>query len=570
MAVRVIPARRDLSHAAKIIPLGTQLRVGAYCRVSTDYEEQESSYESQVNHYRELIESHPGWVLVDIYADEGLSGTSAARRDNFQRMIRDCEDGKLDLILTKSISRFARNTLDCLHYIRKLKGFGIPIEFEKEGINTLDEKGELLISVMASIAQQESQSISQNVRLGIQYNFQRGKPKLNYTCFLGYTKKPNGDKLLIVPEEADIVRRIFRDFLEGMTFPEIAGALQRDRIKTPGGKGKWYPSTVESMIQNEKYQGDLLLQKTYTVDFLTKERANNHGQAPQYLVENAHEPIVPREVFMIAQGEVLRRQAAKIGGTKSEYATNMYALSSIAKCGECGAPYRRNVRGKARVEWRCRTRVVENGCDAKIIKEKDLHAAVIEAINRLPEKWEELVRTEERIRAGDIAMIMRDMAEVEQRQRDIEERIETISSEIQERPSEDDLKAIQTMKNEMDSLHIHFDELLTKRAELGIKMAQTRAALELVDAVCGRVTFDMTVAQRSGEGKTAACYDADDFFRRTVKPLPVGSITRFDDDLVRRFIERVTIYEERVVVRFKVGVEIEVPISKPGAALRSA
>ena len=216
------------------------------------------------------------------------------------------------------------------------------------------------------------------------------------------------------------------------------------------------------------------------------------------------------------------------------------------------------------------SRVVENGCDAKIIKEKDLHAAVIEAINRLPEKWEELVRTEERIRAGDIAMIMRDMAEVEQRQRDIEEQIETISSEIQERPSEDDLKAIQTMKNEMDSLHIHFDELLTKRAELGIKMAQTRAALELVDAVCGRGTFDMTVAQRSGEGKTAACYDADDFFRRTVKPLPVGSITRFDDDLVRRFIERVTIYEERVVVRFKVGVEIEVPISKPGAALRSA
>ena len=235
MAIRVIPARKSIVQQQRSdTPF---LRVGAYCRVSTDHEEQETSYESQERHYKELIEGHPRWQLVDIYADEGLSGTSTARRDDFNRMVRDCEDHKLDLILTKSISRLARNTLDCLRFIRKTRALGIAIEFEKEGINTLDEKGELLISVMASIAQQESQSNSQNVRLGIQYNCQRGKPKLNYSCFLGYTKEPGDDKLTIVPEEADIVRRIFRDFLEGLSVSEIAAALQRDGKKPPAGRG---------------------------------------------------------------------------------------------------------------------------------------------------------------------------------------------------------------------------------------------------------------------------------------------------------------------------------------------
>lgn len=551
MGVRIIPARQDVVQETAYAIGPRKLRVGAYCRVSTDHEEQESSYESQQRHYRECIEAHPDWVLVDIYADEGLSGTNASKRDNFQRMIRDCERGRLDMVLTKSISRFARNTLDCLNYIRKLKGLGIPIVFEKEGINTLDAKGELLITIMASIAQQESQSISQNVRLGIQYNFQRGKPKLNYTCFLGYTKGPRDDKLTIVPEEADIVRRVFRDFIEGMSISEIAGALQREGVKTPGGKGKWYPSTVVSMIQNEKYQGDLLLQKTYTVDFLTKERRLNHGQLPQYLVENAHDPIVPREVFMIAQGEMLRRQAERYEDGKRPYTFNGYTLSGITRCGICGAPFRRHAGcGCGHTLWRCRTRSKDKACNAESIREEMLHDVVLEAINRLPEARDVLLRKDERIQAAEIESIIREMNELDKQQGEIEEALSGQGCMNGD--------STETLQAELENLHIRYDALLTRRAELGIQKAQVMAALDLSDAICRRFTLDMAFARQCGEGKASACYDLDDFFRRTAKPLPMGPVEEYDDDLVRRFIERVTIYEDHVMVRFKAGVEIKV------------
>ena len=549
MAVRVIPAIEFPGQNSAVLE-PQKLRVGSYCRVSSKNPEQETSYESQVKHYREYIQAHPDWVLVDIYADDGLSGTNASKRDEFQRMIRDCERHKLDLILTKSISRFARNTLDCLKYIRLTKSLGIPIVFEKESINTMDERGELLISIMASIAQQESQSISQNVRLGIQYNFQRGKPKLNYSHFLGYMKGPRDDKLTIVPEGAEIVRRIFRDFLEGMTIPEICNTLQKDGIRAPGGKAKWYPSTVESMLQNEKFQGDLLLQKTYTVDFLTKERAFNHGHMPQYYVENAHEPILPREVFQIAQGEMLRRQVAKCDSNQPAYTCNKFSLSAITRCGSCGAPFRRHI-NEYGIKWRCKA-----GCkQCPSVKEEKLHEAVVKAFKKLPEKRESIVRIDERIQAGGIEIMVEKMRDIERRQDEIKVEIDQL---VQDDQGDEQLEKILSLKAELNELAVQYDELLTKRAELGVQRIQAISLLDLVDSIEGRATLDMAVARQCEKSSPAACYDTDDFIRRTSKHYGFDALDHFDDDLTRRFVEKVIVGEDSILVRFKAGIEVTI------------
>ena len=257
----------------------------------------------------EYIKNNPRWELAGVYADEGISGTSTKHRDQFNQMIWDCETGKINMIITKSISRFARNTLDCLQYIRKLKELGIAIYFEKEAINTLDAKGEVLITIMASIAQQESQSISQNVRMGIQYKMQQGKGNLNTKSLMGFDRGEESDMLVIIPEEAQIVRRIFREYLDGYSPAMICRHLEADHIPTPSGKKIWYPTTVTSMLENEKYAVDLLLQKYYTVDFLTHKIARNTGQLPQYLVEEHHAPIVPKSVYYQVQGELMRSLA---------------------------------------------------------------------------------------------------------------------------------------------------------------------------------------------------------------------------------------------------------------------
>ena len=263
-----------------------QIPVCAYCRVSTDSDQQETSYEAQVKHYTDYINAHPEYYLVKIYADEGISGTSRKNRTQFNQMLKDCEDGLIKIILTKSISRWARNTVDAIQTIRRLKELGIAVIFEKENINTLDAKGEVLLTIMSSIAQQESDSISKNVRLGIQYLFQQGKGRLNTAQFLGYDKDPEDiHKYVIVPEEAEVVRRIYREYLEGYSPGAIAGHLTYDGIKTPAGKDTWYQSTVVSILENEKYCGDLLMQKFFITDFLTHKIEKNTGQFPQYFVE---------------------------------------------------------------------------------------------------------------------------------------------------------------------------------------------------------------------------------------------------------------------------------------------
>ena len=231
--ITVIPARSRESSKAKIRE-SAKMKVAAYCRVSTDSDEQATSYEAQVEHYTEYIQSNPQWECAGIFADDGISGTNTKNRTEFNRMIEECMAGKIDMIVTKSISRFARNTLDCLKYIRQLKDLGIPVYFEKESINTMDAKGEVLLTIMASLAQQESQSLSQNVKLGCQYRYQQGKVQVNHTRFLGYTKDADGN-LIIEPSEAETVKRIYREYLEGASLLDIAKSLERDGILTGAG-----------------------------------------------------------------------------------------------------------------------------------------------------------------------------------------------------------------------------------------------------------------------------------------------------------------------------------------------
>ena len=308
--VMIIPAKRQVGNTSRRQEDKPKLRVAAYCRVSTDSDEQASSYETQVEHYTEYIKKNPEWEFAGIYADDGISGTNTKKREEFNRMIEACKTGEIDMIITKSISRFARNTLDCLKYIRMLKDKNIPVFFEKESINTMDAKGEVLLTIMASLAQQESQSLSQNVKMGLQFRYQNGQVQVNHNHFLGYTKDREGN-LVIDPEQAEVVKRIYREYLEGSSMDKIAKGLEKDGILTGAGKKKWWTSTINKILRNEKYIGDALLQKTYTTDFLNKTRVKNNGIVPQYYVENNHEAIIPKDIFLRVQEELVRRRVVK-------------------------------------------------------------------------------------------------------------------------------------------------------------------------------------------------------------------------------------------------------------------
>ena len=303
-------------------------------------------------------------------------------------MIEDCEAGTIDMIITKSISRFARNTLDCLKYIRQLKEKNIPVFFEKEAINTMDAKGEVLLTIMASLAQQESQSLSQNVKLGLQFRYQNGQVQVNHNRFLGYTKDEKG-QLIIEPDEAEVVKRIFREYLEGASLQQIGRGLEADGILTGAGKKKWRAETLQKILKNEKYIGDALLQKTYTTDFLNKTRVKNTGIVPQYYVEGNHEAIIPKEIYMRVQEELVRRRVVKTSanGKKRSYSCN-HCFSQIVICGDCGEMFRRihwNNHGCKSVVWRCISRLEATGleCHARTVNELDLQEIVLITLNEL-------------------------------------------------------------------------------------------------------------------------------------------------------------------------------------------
>ena len=285
--VRMIPATIHTGSAQQVLT-DTKRLVCGYARVSTDSDEQETSYEAQVDYFTRFIKSRPDWTYVGMYTDDGVSATNTKKRDGFNRMIKDALDGKIQLIVTKSVSRFARNTVDSLTTVRLLKEKGVEIYFQKENIFTLDSKGELLITIMSSLAQEESRSISENVTWGMRKRFSDGKVSLPYKHFLGYEKGEDG-KPKVVEGEAKIVRMIYRMFIEGQTPSAIGRYLMCNGIPSPAGKKTWETATVRSILGNEKYKGDALLQKGFTVDFLTKQTKINEGEIPQYYVENSHE-----------------------------------------------------------------------------------------------------------------------------------------------------------------------------------------------------------------------------------------------------------------------------------------
>lgn len=382
--------------------------MAAYCRVSTDQEEQLSSYENQVSYYTNFISNNPQYELAGIYADEGISGTNTKKRKNFNRMIDDCEAGKIDRIIVKSISRFARNTLDCLNYVRRLKELGIGVTFEKEAIDTLDAKGEVLLTILSSLAQDESRSISENSTWGIRKRFEQGKFSVNTRKFMGYDSDESGN-LIVNEEQAKIVRMIYEKYLCGRNYFVIARELNEAGIPGWNGKVNWIASTIETMLHNEKYKGDALLQKTYTVDFLTKKREKNQGQIAQYYVENNHPAIVKPEIWEAVQlEEQRRREYMKLHHIKaysSDLANNPFASKII--CGECGEAFGRKKwrprPGEYRSVWQCNARYRVKGvmgCANRHIDESALEEIFVKAWNSLMENKEACMQKWERMRKG--------------------------------------------------------------------------------------------------------------------------------------------------------------------------
>ena len=329
--VTVIPATIDM-HAKTPLDAPRKKRVTGYARVSSGSEEQESSFEAQVDYYTKKIQENPDWIFVGIYADEAISGLSIKNRPGFQNMIADALNGKIDIILTKSVSRLSRNTADNLNAIRALKEKGVEIRFEKENINSLDGQGELLLTIMASLAQEEARSLSLNVTWGQRKRFSDGKVSMPYARFLGYEKGPDGTPK-IVESEAKTVRRIYRLYLNGTTVRDICRALTSQGIPTPGGKTQWAVSTVMSILQNEKYAGNALLQKKFTIDYLSKRSIKNEGQVPQYFVTDSHPAIVTVEMFDMVQAEIARNR--ELGKVRS----NASCFSDRVFCGACGEAF---------------------------------------------------------------------------------------------------------------------------------------------------------------------------------------------------------------------------------------
>ena len=347
--VTVIPATLNL-HTGIPKSANVKRRVAGYARVSTDSDEQFTSYTAQVDYYTSYIKRNPNWEFVDVYTDEGISGVSTKNREGFNRMISDALAGKIDLIVTKSVSRFARNTVDSLTTVRKLKEKGVEVYFEKENIYPLDSKGELLITIMSSLAQEESRSISENVTWGQRKRFADGKVSMAYKQFLGYRKGPDGLPE-IDPEQAEIVRKIYRLFMSGKTVGYICRQLEAEGIPTPGGKTKWQSQTINSILTNEKYKGSALLQKTYTVDFLTKTTKVNEGEVPQYYVECSHPAIIEPAEWEAVQVEVARRK--KMGRRHDCFTP----FSGKVICGDCGSVYGSKIWHSnskyRRVIWQC-------------------------------------------------------------------------------------------------------------------------------------------------------------------------------------------------------------------------
>ena len=440
----VIPAKKESpqEQAKK-----RNLRVAAYCRVSTGDEEQLTSYENQKAFYTEKIMKNPEWTMVDIFADEGITGTSTCRRKDFLRMIRQCRQGKIDMILAKSVSRFARNTLDTISYTRELRSLGIAVIFEEQNINSIYPESEFLIALHAAFAQSESESISANVTWGKRRAMEAGKVSIQYKKLYGYRKGEDGQPEFI-PEQAEIVRWIYERYLTGASLRMIKEELEQQGVKCSEDSPEWTISRIRSILQNEKYCGDVLMQKTFRQDFINRKAIKNTGQLPMYLIENHHEGIVSREKYDAVQAEMARRNAAKspsknaVTGMAS-YASK-YALSERLVCGECGTLYRRCTwtrNGEKRVVWRCVSRLDygKKYChNSPTLDEAPLQQAVLAALNTAMADKNSLIRQITDTMETEIIPFpggMMSLGDIERRLRELEQQFQTLLEKAADDPA---------------------------------------------------------------------------------------------------------------------------------------
>lgn len=527
--VTVIPpkAKADIKKSLR------QRNVAAYCRVSTDEEEQESSYEAQVSYYTDKIRKNPEWSMVGIFADEGISGTQAQKRPEFLRMINLCRKKKIDLILTKSVSRFARNTVDTLKYVRELKNFGIGVIFEKENIDTLLVENEMLLTIMSCFAQAESESISKNVSWGIRQSFKNGNVPMRYSMLLGYTKGEDG-KPQIVPEEAETVKEIYRRYLDGFSYKQIADFLNERKIYTKFGNKPWSSGNIKNILQNEKYTGDALLQKTYITDCISKKSRKNNGELPMYLVQNHHKAIISHADFNKVQEEIARRNskraiAEKLTKTENSKYSAKFALTELLICGECGTHYRRvtwTAKGFKEIKWRCINRLQygKKYCkNSPTVDETALHKAIVTAINAFCEGKGEIAEVlkdsiRETLDPNLNGSILAAQQRIEELSRNINELIKlaTVPENAQTAMSD-----IQKFSDEMKSLRSFIEAERAKQATAESNTEQLETVL--------------------------ASLENHDF-----------NLNEFDDVVVRHLIECVKVMgKDTITVIFKGGAEIQ-------------
>lgn len=519
--VRVIPATKSI-HTGESIEQRKKRRVAGYARVSTDSDEQLTSYEAQVDYYTNYISRNPDWMFAGVYTDEGISGLNTRHREGFNRMIADALAGNIDLIVTKSVSRFARNTVDSLTTIRDLKSHGVEVYFEKENIWTFDGKGELLISIMSSLAQEESRSISDNVTWGQRKRFADGKVNMPYGQFLGYRKGPDGLPE-IDPEEAETVRFIYRLFMGGKTVNAIAKILTEAGVPTPRKKARWQDKTVESILTNEKYSGDAVLQKSFTVDFLSKKMKKNEGEVPQYVVTDSHPAIIDRREWEYVQAEMAKRKA------KGRHQNSLSPFSARIYCGECGGLYGSKVWHSMdkyrRVVWRCNGKYErQTGCSTPHLSEKEIESLFMSAISKLHDQRTTLIADCEAVMAmlADNADNETEWKRIETEQKTVEALADALIRENAARPmDQNDYNA------RYDGYRREHDVLRGKLEKLSGKKEKRQRQIKVLD----RFISDL----------------------REMRDMPV----EFSGSLWNTFVEKLTIYPDgRVEFLFKDGAVI--------------
>ena len=519
-----------------------QKRVAAYCRVSTGSDEQITSYNNQMKVYTEMIAANKEWEFAGLYADEGISGTRADKRPQFQKMIDDCLKGKIDMIITKSVSRFARNTVECLDYVRMLKEKGIGIYFEEQNIDTLKSDSELYLVIYAGFAQSESESISKNITWTHRKNFEEGKPIFMYSRWLGYKKGEDGTPE-IVPEEAEVVRRIFDMYLSGKSTDEIANIMRSENITFPEKKLILSKSAIIRMLKNEKYCGDCILQKTITLDPISKKRKANEGEAPMWLVENSHPAIISRDVFNRVQEETSRRNAKAPASQKNALTASgkhsRYALTDVLMCGECGSRFRRvtwTARGNKRIVWRCISRLDygKKYCpDSITVSEEALHRAIVKALNKFNAEDESTYLMLMKSTIGDAIGLNGGSDEIDLLERRIDalnkRMLDLVSESIQEgndaESYEEEFKSISTQIEQLNGRINAIRESESEDGELQARLAEIQE----------------TIANRKKNKDV------------------------YDDSIVRQMVECIKVYKDgRIQIILGGGYEIEEYLTKDG------